>query len=638
MIGSAEGDPISPIEKALSFVYSYDQYAVEYAGRGRGEARQSFVIMEQHEQIERALHEAEEKYRHIFENAMEGIYQAGRDGRFTSANPALARLHGYGSPAELMESVSNIRDDLFSDQKQHAELIAFLKKHNEIIGFEARMRRKDGSEHWVSMNIRVFRDEQGRITFFEGTMVDISERKEAEHALAESEERYRTVIEHSNDGIAMTHHGKNLYVNPRFVKMFGYDSADEIINRNITMIVHPDDRERVREIHARRTSGQMVPSRYEFKGITRAGGIIYVDISATEITYRDRPVVLVFMRDVTDRKKAEEVFLQSHRQLEQLNRAKTKAVDHISHELKTPLAVIQGNVRVLRRRLEPLVGQTAYEETLQAIERNLERLFRMQREADEILRTLSDVDAGSLPSELDRLKARLETLGEIPPEMDACWQDLKKWADARTPQTAGPSLPMDLRIFLVQAAERAKRRAAHRSVEMQIHGVPNIYVKMDPMILRAIVDGLLRNAVENTPDGGRVTMSTEERGEGDIVVRVTDTGVGISEENQQYIFDGLFHTEDTDVYTSRQPYDFGAGGKGLDLLRMKVFAERFGFSLAVESTRCRYLPTDRDLCPGRISDCTYCKTPADCEKSGGTTFTVTFRKDSSKEPVFSQAL
>jgi len=594
--------------------------------------------MERDKQIEKALHEAEEKYQHIFENATEGIYQAGRDGRFTSANPALARLHGYSSPSELIEAVKTIRDDLFSDPNRHTELIDFLKKHNAVSDFEARMRRKDGSEHWVSMNIRVFRDEHGRILFFEGTMVDISERKEAERALAESEERYRTVIEHSTDGIAITHHGRHIYVNSRFVKMFGYDSADEIVNKPLALIVHPDDRERVMNIYTRRVTGQLVPSVYEFKGITRSGGVIYVDISAADVTYRDHPVGLIFLRDVTERKRAEEVFLQSHRQLEQLNRAKTKAVDHISHELKTPLAVIQGNVRVLRRKLEGIIGQDAYEETLQAIDRNLERLFHMQRDADEILRTSRELEAASLPDELDRLKIRLEDLGETPPEIDGCWQDLKKWVAALAPRTTGAFQPIELGVFLVQAAERARRLAAHRRLDVQVEGAQGVYILMDPAILREVIDGLVRNAIENTPDGGRVAISIEERGEGDVLVHVTDSGIGISGENQQYVFDGLFHAEDTDIYASRQPYDFGAGGKGLDLLRMKTYAERFGFFLSMKSTRCRYMPTDRDACPGRISDCTHCRTTADCYESGCTTFTVTFMKDRDKKAASAQPL
>jgi PAS domain S-box-containing protein len=490
----------------------------------------------------------------------------------------------------------------------------------------------------VSRNIRVFRDEHGRILFFEGTMVDISERKEAERALAESEERYRTVIEHSTDGIAITHHGRHIYVNSRFVKMFGYDSADEIVNKPLALIVHPDDRERVMNIYTRRVTGQLVPSVYEFKGITRSGGVIYVDISAADVTYRDHPVGLIFLRDVTERKRAEEVFLQSHRQLEQLNRAKTKAVDHISHELKTPLAVIQGNVRVLRRKLEGIIGQDAYEETLQAIDRNLERLFHMQRDADEILRTSRELEAASLPDELDRLKIRLEDLGETPPEIDGCWQDLKKWVAALAPRTTGAFQPIELGVFLVQAAERARRLAAHRRLDVQVEGAQGVYILMDPAILREVIDGLVRNAIENTPDGGRVAISIEERGEGDVLVHVTDSGIGISGENQQYVFDGLFHAEDTDIYASRQPYDFGAGGKGLDLLRMKTYAERFGFFLSMKSTRCRYMPTDRDACPGRISDCTHCRTTADCYESGCTTFTVTFMKDRDKKAASAQPL
>ncbi len=614
-------------------IFSADQAGVspaEYGAKDGGSRKAFAHTMERDTQIEKALKEAEEKYRHIFENAVEGIYQAGTDGRFTSANPALARLHGYSSPAELVASVHSIRDDLFSDPERHKEMIRRLLADNAVSDFEARMRRKDGSEHWVSMNVRVFRDENGKILFYEGTMVDITERKEAEHALAESEERYRTVIEHSNDGIAIVLRGRHVYVNSRFVKMFGYDSPEEIINKSIALIVHPDDRERVMEINARREKGQQVPLRYEFKGVTRSGGTIYIEVSATEITYPNRSVLLIFLRDVTERKRAEEVFLQSHRQLEQLNRAKTRAVDHISHELKTPLAVIQGNVRVLRRKLEQTVGEDAYKETLKAIERNLERLFHMERDTDEILMTSRELEAVGLPDELDRLKERLADLGEVSPELDSCVQGLKEWVAGHTPRGTGAFQPVELYIFLVQAAERARRLAAHRRVDVGVEGLYGIYILMDPAVLRDVIDGLVRNAIENTPDGGCVTISLEERGE-QVLVHVTDSGVGISEEDQQYIFDGLFHAKDTELYASRLPYEFGAGGKGLDLLRMKVYGERFGFSLSMKSTRCRHLPGERDVCPGDISECASCKTAADCNGSGGTTFTVTFVKGRDKE-------
>ena len=576
--------------------------------------------------MERALRQAEEKYRHIFENATEGIFQASTTGRFTSANPALARLHGYDSPSELIEAISSIRDQLFQDPERHSELIRLLLLRDAVTNFEARMRRKDGSEQWVSMNVRAFRNDEGRIVFYEGTMEDITQRKEGERALAESEERYRTVIEHSNDGIGFARGGKLEYVNPRFVTMFGYDSPDELVGKPIALHVHPDDRERVLDIHDRRRRGQPVPPRYEYRGITRAGTIIYVEVSAAGFTYRNEPILILFLRDISERKQAEEVFLQSHRQLEQLNEAKTKAVNHISHELKTPLAVIQGNVRVLRRRLEQEPLDEKAGAMLAAIERSVERLFVMQREADEILRTSGELEAQGLVGELARLKEKVEGLYEVPPEIDETWERLKKWMGTHVSHIPDAALQvLDLYPFLLQSVEKARQYAAHRQVLLKAEATNEVYVLMEPTILREVIDGLIRNAIENTPDHGFVTVWLEEKDEA-VLLHVTDCGVGISEENQRYIFDGLFHTQETERYASRKPYDFDAGGKGLDLLRMKAYASRFGFGLSVKSTRCLHLPGEGDVCPGDISHCPFCKTVQDCVESGGTTFTVSFTK------------
>ncbi len=586
--------------------------------------------MKTQDDMERALREAEEKYRHIFENATEGIFQASITGRFTSANPALARLHGYDSPSELIEAIDSIRDQLFRDPGRHSELIRLLLDRDAVTNFEARMRRKDGSEQWVSMNVRAFRNDEGRIIFYEGTMEDITQRKEGERALAESEERYRTVIEHSNDGIGFTRGGTLEYVNPRFVEMFGYDSPDELVGKPIALHVHPDDRERVLDIHARRRRGEPVPPRYEYRGITRAGSIIYVEVSAAGVTYRNEPILVLFLRDVSERKQAEEVFLQSHRQLEQLNEAKTKAVNHISHELKTPLAVIQGYVRVLRRRLEHAPLDEKVGTMLAAIERSLERLFQMQREADEILRTSGELEAEGLVGELARMREKVKELYEVPPEIDATWEHLKQWMATHVSRIPDAALQvLDLYPVLLQSLEKAIQYAAHRQVHLKAEGMNGVYILMEPTILREVIDGLIRNAIENTPDRGFVTVWLEEKDQA-VLLHVTDCGVGISEEDQRYIFDGLFHTQETERYASRKPYDFDAGGKGLDLLRMKAYAGRFGFGLSVKSTRCRHLPGEGDVCAGDISRCPFCNIDQDCVESGGTTFTVSFTRAGEK--------
>jgi len=100
--------------------------------------------------------------------------------------------------------------------------------------------------------------------------------------------------------------------------------------------------------------------------------------------------------------------------------------------------------------------------------------------------------------------------------------------------------------------------------------------------------------------------------------------VGIIPEHQAHIFEGFFPTQDTMLYASKKPFEFNAGGRGADLLRMKIFSERLGFKISMTSSRCIHIPGSGDICPGRISACGFCKSPEDCSRSGGTTFRVTF--------------
>jgi hypothetical protein len=144
-------------------------------------------------------------------------------------------------------------------------------------------------------------------------------------------------------------------------------------------------------------------------------------------------------------------------------------------------------------------------------------------------------------------------------------------------------------------------------------------------ILTKIVDGLIKNAIENTPDGGRIDLAIEEKGT-DVLFRVKDYGVGISEENQARIFEGFYPTQDMTRYSTRKPFDFNAGGKGADLLRMKIFSETYHFTITMQSTRCPVLQDKQADCPGFVGACKALGGSVRCENMGGTEFVLRFSK------------
>jgi len=128
-----------------------------------------------------ALRKAEAMYREIVQSATEGIFQTTPEGRVRSANPALARMLGYGSPEELMASVTDLGGQAYANPEKRQELQRLLETEGSVRGFEFEHYRKDGSVIWVSLNGRAVRDSSGAMLYYEGTLLDISERRRAEN-------------------------------------------------------------------------------------------------------------------------------------------------------------------------------------------------------------------------------------------------------------------------------------------------------------------------------------------------------------------------------------------------------------------------------------------------------------------------
>ena len=212
----------------------------------------------------------------------------------------------------------------------------------------------------------------------------------------------------------------------------------------------------------------------------------------------------------------------------------------------------------------------------------------------------------------------------MPSDVRSHFDALKAWLGQYLSGKTEEFQSINLFPFALDVLEKVKQLSGHRMIRFQVEGKNDLFVLIDPLILQNVLEGLLKNAIENTPDGGTIKLMVEQK-RGKIMLHIIDYGIGITEENQPYIFDGLFHTKETELYASKKPYDFGAGGKGLDLLRMKVYAQRFDFDLSMASKRCVYIPTDRDLCPGDISKCPHVRDAKECAASGGTTLTVAFQ-------------
>jgi diguanylate cyclase (GGDEF)-like protein/PAS domain S-box-containing protein len=167
-----------------------------YDSRGEPIGLEGFITdITELKQAEAALGRAEAKYRSIFENAVEGIFQTTPDGRYLTANPMLAKIYGYDTPEELIATLTDISHQLYVDTSRRQAFIDLLQKEDAVWGFESQIYRKDGSIIWISENARTIRDPDGQLLGFEGTVEDITARKQSEDELRQRDNLLQGVAE-----------------------------------------------------------------------------------------------------------------------------------------------------------------------------------------------------------------------------------------------------------------------------------------------------------------------------------------------------------------------------------------------------------------------------------------------------------
>ncbi len=312
-----------------------------------------------------------------------------------------------------------------------------------------------------------------------------------------------------------------------------------------------------------------------------------------------------------------------YEELKETDRARQKVVNHLSHELRTPLSILAS---VLTR-----FADTAHDHDLthliKTIERGrrcIDRLNHIQEKVEDIVgRKIVDCEKQYTRIFEDLISLVEETgedttiqCGPVAEQVINRIKSILKFEPERI-----ETIRVDL--FLKNIYKHALEMIRERRLKVSLAIEDGLYIKMDGNVLKKIGDGLLKNAIENTPDEGTIKLKAWAAAD-DIFMEFQDYGVGITSVNQKNIFKGFFHTQPTRHYSSKTPYAFNAGGTGTDLLRMRTYAERLGFTIDFSSQRCRFLPGDADACPGSVSLCKNITAAMDCIGSGGSIFTVRF--------------
>ncbi len=260
---------------------------------------------------EKARRHAERNYRDIFEGALEGIYQTTLDGKIVSLNPALAGILGYDSPEEIMSSVTDLGCQVWADPEERSRYLQKAMEHGPLLGYECRLKRKDGTIAWVSLNGRLVGGPDGLPILHEGFITDVSDRRRAEIQLRENEQRYRATFEQAAVGMLHTSlDGRIVRCNDCFARMVGY-RPDEICGRTFQSFTAPEDLARSNAVLNKMTAGADIilqPTVFEKRYLRKDGSLTWMKLTVSiQRDNEGKPLhYITVVQDINARKTAEE--------------------------------------------------------------------------------------------------------------------------------------------------------------------------------------------------------------------------------------------------------------------------------------------------------------------------------------------
>ncbi|PKN71098.1 MAG: hypothetical protein CVU52_08770 [Deltaproteobacteria bacterium HGW-Deltaproteobacteria-10] len=457
-------------------------------------------------QAEAQRRKAEENYRSIVENAVEGIFQTTMDGNFLTVNPALANILGYESPADLMVAVTSIGTQLYVKPEAREEYLRLIKEKGAVNAFEAQMRRKDGGICWTSMNTRVIRSADGSPSHLEGFLTDITERKQAEEKIKDAEETYRNIFMNAQIGLFRTDMATGILVeaNDKLAQVIGFKNREELLLSKFNIADrYIDPVARKKMIALIREHGQI--NNYETQFRINSGEIRWVRFYAKLVP--EKGWLEGVSEDITDIKQAAEEKRLLEERLQQADKMESIGIlaGGIAHDFNNLLMGIQGYASLILRHLSQ--DDPAYEMVLRIEE-------QVQGGADLTRQLLGFARGGRYevrPTDMNEILEKTSSLfGRTKKEISLHRQSGKDLWSVEVDRGQMEQVFLNLYVNAWQA----------------MPGGGNLYLACENAFLNA------EQALLYSVQPGKY-----------VKITITDTGIGMDEKTRERIFEPFFTTK-----------------------------------------------------------------------------------------------